>query len=225
MPTPTITITPVLHPTETPTYITTFASAFTPPSADMLMPLIYPTGLQDPQVQAHLLATFDAPSKTNLLYLARDAETGAVLGCSGWEVFEADAEGEGDVEVEVAKTLAAAEAHPAPPELNRNNPLRRAAISAMVRSRSSLPKPFVELTILAVNPEQQGKGVGSALLRDGLNWVDEMKIPAFVVSSGQGRALYERYGFGEVWDFGLDAREFGGEREGRHWCMWRKARE
>ncbi|KAK4498272.1 hypothetical protein PRZ48_010930 [Zasmidium cellare] len=224
MPNPNITITPLNHPSETPTYIHTFTTSFSTPSAEMLTPLIYRTDLLSPPVQTHFLATFDPPSPTNRLYLAKDTTTDEVLGCSGWELFNPDEADSRDVEERLKAYLAKAEEHAAPPELRRNDELRRAAITAMFRARASLPRPFVELAMLAVHPDHQGKGVGSALLKDGLRWVDELGVPAFVVSSGQGRGLYKRYGFEEEWDFGLDAREFGGEREGRHWCMLRRAR-
>ncbi|KAK4613259.1 hypothetical protein CLAFUW4_08968 [Fulvia fulva] len=84
-------------------------------------------------------------------------------------------------------------------------------------------QPHIELKLLAVLPGHQRRGVGSLLVKQGLEKADELKLPLFVISALQGKALYEHFGFQHIEVLPLDAREHGGHSEARHWSMLRPA--
>ena len=67
------------------------------------------------------------------------------------------------------------------------------------------------LELLAARPEWQGKGVGSALLRWGLERADEEGVEAYLEASPAGKGLYEKMGFREVGRLVVPSREEGGE--------------
>ncbi|MEM8498412.1 MAG: GNAT family N-acetyltransferase [Pseudomonadota bacterium] len=74
------------------------------------------------------------------------------------------------------------------------------------------------LHMLGARHDQQGKGVGSALLREGLKVVDEHAMPAYLESSNENNLpLYERFGFRTTSEQTLG---IGGPRV---WFMWREA--
>jgi ribosomal protein S18 acetylase RimI-like enzyme len=57
-------------------------------------------------------------------------------------------------------------------------------------------EPHLHLQLLAVIPEAQGRGIGSALLRAVLERADREGVPAYLEATGErNRALYERHGF------------------------------
>ncbi len=67
--------------------------------------------------------------------------------------------------------------------------------------------------------ENQGQGVGSALLKQGIRHVDEQGMPAYLESSeARNVTLYERHGFEVV------AEEVLPGAGPRVWFMWREAR-
>lgn len=56
--------------------------------------------------------------------------------------------------------------------------------------------PHWELLIVAVRPELQGRGRGSALVRDGLARADEAGLPCYLnTNTPANLPLYERFGF------------------------------
>ncbi len=57
-------------------------------------------------------------------------------------------------------------------------------------------EPHWYLPLIAVDPAQQGRGLGSALLRHALEISDRDKLPAYLeATSPRSRPLYERHGF------------------------------
>ena len=55
------------------------------------------------------------------------------------------------------------------------------------------------LPFIAVDPSQQRKGIGSFLLKEALNMIDERGERAYLEASNeQNKALYERHGFVEI---------------------------
>jgi GNAT superfamily N-acetyltransferase len=57
-------------------------------------------------------------------------------------------------------------------------------------------RPHHYLAFLAVHPERQGQGRGSALLRHRLERLDRQGVPAYLeATSIPARAMYERFGF------------------------------
>ncbi|MER5455048.1 GNAT family N-acetyltransferase [Micromonospora sp. NPDC002389] len=72
------------------------------------------------------------------------------------------------------------------------------------------------LALLAVRPDRQGQGVGSALLRHHHGWLDAHGVPAYLEASSEiGRDLYARHGYRVSEPFRLpDDTPF--------WPMWRE---
>jgi GNAT superfamily N-acetyltransferase len=72
------------------------------------------------------------------------------------------------------------------------------------------------LAFLGVEPELQGNGIGSALLRQVLDRCDREQVPAYLeASTPRNRALYERNGFQVIDEF------FFGKGSPPLWRMWR----
>jgi GNAT superfamily N-acetyltransferase len=82
--------------------------------------------------------------------------------------------------------------------------------------------PHWVLMVLAVKPEWQGKGVGTQLLKWGMERADAEEAggdgngektgwPCFLEASVAGRPLYEKYGFVKVADVVTDLTPFGVE--------------
>jgi ribosomal protein S18 acetylase RimI-like enzyme len=75
------------------------------------------------------------------------------------------------------------------------------------------------LAVLGVEPERQGEGLGSALLRPGLDLCDTERIPAYLESSKERNvAFYGRFGFRVTEELRLPR---GGPPV---WLMWRDPR-
>ncbi|KAL8408551.1 hypothetical protein RB594_007111 [Gaeumannomyces avenae] len=60
---------------------------------------------------------------------------------------------------------------------------------------------WYELEVLAVDPNQQGKGIGKQLTEWGLELAAREQKDVFLLSSSAGDALYTKVGFKPVWDF------------------------
>lgn len=59
-----------------------------------------------------------------------------------------------------------------------------------------IEEPHWYLPMIGVDPAQQGKGIGSALLRHALAQVDELCLPAYLEASNPANVpLYQRHGF------------------------------
>lgn len=97
----------------------------------------------------------------------------------------------------------------------RNMPSRILGVDRFQRLHPK--KPHYYLVSLGVEPEHQGQGIGSALMKPVLDVCDSTGIPAYLETSKERNIpLYERHGFrltGEVWV----------SREGPiQWLMWRE---
>jgi ribosomal protein S18 acetylase RimI-like enzyme len=72
-------------------------------------------------------------------------------------------------------------------------------------------QPFVYMALLVIAPEVQRRGVGSALLREGLKEVDRRGWPAFIEASPYGLGLYKKFGWVETVKTTVNLKDFGGE--------------
>jgi len=62
--------------------------------------------------------------------------------------------------------------------------------------KKHVPEPHWYLAIVAVDPELQGRGLGSALVKEGLMQADQAHCPSYLETSEQRNlAFYERQGF------------------------------
>lgn len=66
------------------------------------------------------------------------------------------------------------------------------------------------LDYLAVHPEEQGRGVGTALVRHGIAKARELGVDIFVMAFVGGFGLYERLGFTLLDAIVQDATPYGG---------------
>lgn len=79
-------------------------------------------------------------------------------------------------------------------------------------------QPHLYLAAVGVRPERQGQGLGSALLRPGLEEADRRGLPAYLESSNiRNVPLYERHGFKVTEEVTLP-------RGPAVWLMWRPGR-
>jgi ribosomal protein S18 acetylase RimI-like enzyme len=96
---------------------------------------------------------------------------------------------------------------------------RLAALRAGMDKHHPMDRPHLYLWLLGVRPEAQGYGVGSRLLKAGLERVDAQGLPAFLeTSTEENVALYRRHGFEVICDY-LCAPD-----SPPSWAMWRDAR-
>ena len=57
---------------------------------------------------------------------------------------------------------------------------------------------MVDLSILACLTEYQGLGAGSALLRQGCEFADSLRLPSWLVASPEGYAVYKKFGYQDM---------------------------
>jgi GNAT superfamily N-acetyltransferase len=73
---------------------------------------------------------------------------------------------------------------------------RARALDAVFSARHPAGQEHLYLHFVAVRPDHQGHGLGTALLRDRLAWADKDGLPAYLESSTpRSAALYARLGF------------------------------
>jgi GNAT superfamily N-acetyltransferase len=74
----------------------------------------------------------------------------------------------------------------------------------------TIADPIVGLDYLAVHPENQRKGVGTALVESGIRYAKSVGIPIFTMAFNASRGFYERLGFREVERIVQDDSRYGG---------------
>jgi GNAT superfamily N-acetyltransferase len=82
------------------------------------------------------------------------------------------------------------------------------------------PRPGRVLTVtrlalgyLAVHPENQGKGIGTALVESGIQRAEKLRLPIFILAFRAGRGIYLRLGFRKVDRVIQDDTKYGGQGE------------
>ncbi|TKA74082.1 hypothetical protein B0A55_05223 [Friedmanniomyces simplex] len=220
-----------LQPHELDDFIRIYWAAFATPEADMILPMLYPHGLQPDLLAEQRNRLLRETNNNNgdsslgdLCFAAKDADSGEILAVSRWAVQERPAatRAEADAELEAVRQSRFG----GPPVEGMNRALGEAFVRALVYTEFEVMRgrPYIGLRNLATHPDHQRKGAGKLLLRDGLaRFADRLGLPVYLDSGVYGRPLYEKHGFEVVRDFPFDGREYGGRSEGKHWCMLRAA--
>ena len=72
-------------------------------------------------------------------------------------------------------------------------------------------EPYAYLCMLSVSPETQRRGVGTALLRAGIEETERRGLQIYLDASPQGIGLYEKLGWKRVIKNTINLKDFGGE--------------
>lgn len=72
---------------------------------------------------------------------------------------------------------------------------------------------YVGLDYLAVHPDNQRKGIGTALVQSGMEQAARLGLDIFIYAKSQGVDVYKRLGFRVERDFVLDDSMYGGTGE------------
>lgn len=98
-------------------------------------------------------------------------------------------------------------------------PLMRIPQQAKLFDRHHPTEPHYHLLFVGCRQADQGRGVGSALLKRGIRICDEQRMPAYLESSNELNVpLYQRHGFEII------AQERLPGNGPKAWFMWREAR-
>jgi ribosomal protein S18 acetylase RimI-like enzyme len=83
--------------------------------------------------------------------------------------------------------------------IGRLRDVSRAIAALEHRRRLHAPGPHFYLSVLGVEPERQGEGIGSSLMRPALELATGAGVPAYLeTATGRNVLLYERVGFAVV---------------------------
>ena len=83
--------------------------------------------------------------------------------------------------------------------INRLRGVSRAVAALEQRRRRHVPGPHFYLSVLGVEPERQGEGIGSSLMQPVLEMATSAQLPAYLeTATGRNVLLYERAGFAVV---------------------------
>lgn len=215
-----------LQESEVDTFTKIYWDAFNPIEANMILPMIYPLGLQ-PDLQERLRNRVLKPLRENAskaCFCAKDRSSGEILGVSWWQHVEDPPESRETLDERYDKAKASRSGGVEVEKMNRalEDAFFRAAFYSEAETMGA--QSYMTLKMLAIRPERARKGVGTLLLRKGLEEVDRLDLPCFIHAGVQAKPLYERYGFRDVGEMPCNAFDYGGRSDGRHWCLVRTAR-
>ncbi|KAH8809314.1 putative GNAT family acetyltransferase [Xylogone sp. PMI_703] len=86
-------------------------------------------------------------------------------------------------------------------------------------------KRFAHLNILVTLPNYQGLGLGSKLLRQGLDEADKASLSSWLEATARGLPVYRKFGYEGVDKLELDLTRYGGDGMWTNTCMLRPAKE
>lgn len=72
---------------------------------------------------------------------------------------------------------------------------------------------------MAVHPEQQGKGIGTALVQSGMREAEKLGLDIFIVAMKAGMGVYKRLGFRVERVLVQDDEKYGGLGEYKTYFM------
>ena len=140
---------------------------------------------------------------------AIDAATGEIMGMAKWNVYDNHLPDLNKVDEDNKNYW----------ETKEDQAFSEAMVQDFLKTRNGAITRtggnIVSLDILAIDPQYQRKGVGSALVEWGVEKADTMKVEAVVESSVFGKGLYEKHGFEFVKDVRLEVPERFGDRDMR----------
>ncbi|POS73480.1 acetyltransferase [Diaporthe helianthi] len=152
-------------------------------------------------------------------FKAVDPETGEFLGYARWRLPPGSQDKEDgrpmwregqvpDVTPEerakIEEVADAADWHPDDEADELDAPITRRKIEYLAK------KEYLVLDFFAVHPENQGRGVGKALLKHGIEKAREMNMDIFVLGMAAGFQIYKRMGFTVMEKVVQDATRYGG---------------
>lgn len=80
---------------------------------------------------------------------------------------------------------------------------------------------ITELDYIAVHPSQQGNGIATLLVREGMKQAERLGLDVFVMAFKGGFRLYEKLGFRVEKELVQDDRPYGGEGQyAIRWVIW-----
>lgn len=216
-----------LQPREVDEFTAIHWEAFSPPEANMTLPMIYPLGYQDDlkqRLRNRVLNAMDNREAT-LCQCVKDPSSGKLIGVSWWSRVGDGIQGEETVDQRYRAGKANRRAGVDVEGMNQamEDAFFKAAFDTETEIMGS--EAYMTLKLLAVRPGYAGKGIGTSLLRRGLQKVDELGLPAFIHSGTHAKPLYERHGFEALRDMPANALDYGGRSDGIHWCMRRLPRK
>ncbi|KAK9441541.1 DUF1766-domain-containing protein [Metarhizium brunneum] len=179
-----------LHPVSSkdiPTLVDIHYEAF---ADDALMKLMYGSHGDAASTVSDLREALEDP--TARFTKAVDNETGDIVGWSWWNVY-LDAE----THLEAAKATEEEQKEAPETAISPKTFLQYHAAVNDKRRRWITGKPGI-LQAIAVRPKSQGRGVGTALVRAGLEEAKRNGVLAWLEASSAGHGLYEKCGFRDV---------------------------
>jgi len=148
------------------------------------------------------LARIQKNASSYMLHNAVDA-TGEVLGFAKWYI------------VRDPHAVHYPRGNPAEIGAGLNEKLYDDVFGEMRRRREKIfrdkNEDYAYMMVLVVDPKAQRRGVGSALLREGLREVDRLGLESFIDASPEGLELYKKFDWAEVTEVTVDLAAYGGE--------------
>lgn len=178
--------------------------------ADLINRILFPDSIYDLTLTSKsLLSSYEADfRKPNVhFFKATDNATGEIIGFGNVSFVDNTA----SAPVPPAKKL-----EPSSPPEGMNMAFAGRLFGSLAAKRtqnmSAYPQ-YVAWSGLHVVPTHQRRGIGSALLKYGLDTLGAGALPVWLGTQMRGRNLYLKWGFEDVDSVDIDLTEFGGE-----WC-------
>lgn len=203
-------------------FIQLYWKAFEPLEADMVAPMMYPSGLsQELQTRMRNRILPDVGPAKDLCFVAREESSGSIVAIARWGIVSQPPSTPAEADVAFADAVRKKES-----EIQvegENEVLSSAYFKASWYAENEVVagRPYMTLRLLAADPLFGRRGAGTALLVSGLDRADDQDLPVFLSGATMGKPLYEKFGFRVLKTVPFDGRDYGGRSAGTHWCMWR----
>ncbi|KAK6086324.1 acetyltransferase [Seiridium cupressi] len=137
-----------------------------------------------------------------------DPKTGRILGYAQWHIPPDPEE-----EAEIRRVAETAFWDP------NTGPDVFIEVTRPVKNEILARKPYMRLEYLAVHPDNQGKGVGTALVESGMRQAEKMGLDIFIHAMKMGMRVYKRLGFRGEKEPVMDGSHYGGDGDYRVWFL------